>query len=86
MVAWLLRQTGEGFPLTRISALETHAVGFLHGFFEDSLPDSLLRNNSIVQIPFEHELSVSIDMYVSRAMISLPRDKDVIRSPYLSHD
>jgi hypothetical protein len=28
--------------------LETHSVGFLHGFFEDSLPDSLLRNNSIV--------------------------------------
>jgi hypothetical protein len=26
--------------------LETHSVGFLHGFFEDSLPDSLLRNNS----------------------------------------
>jgi hypothetical protein len=32
--------------------LETHSVGFLHGFFEDSLPDSLLRNNSIVNSLF----------------------------------
>src|SRR5262245_43363195 len=47
MVELILRQTGSGFHLTLISDLETHSVGFLHGFFEDSLPDSLLRNNSI---------------------------------------
>src|SRR5215510_1149864 len=49
MVELILRQTGSGCHLTLISDLETHSVGFLHGFFEDSLPDSLLRNNSVIE-------------------------------------
>jgi hypothetical protein len=44
-----------------------------------------LHWNGVVEIPLHQELAVSVDVNMSRAMISLPGYEDVVASPDLAH-